>query len=86
MGQQFDAEGNPLYGVYDKKGELLIFSKELPDGNYTNEMEGYRYNKQEVPAGSEWSCSTDIPLLRYSEVLLMKAECLLRTNQLGPVN
>ena len=42
MGQQFDAEGNPLYGVYDKKGELLIFSKELPDGNYTNEMEGYR--------------------------------------------
>ena len=41
MGQQFDAEGNPLYGVYDKKGELLIFSKELPDGNYTNEMEGY---------------------------------------------
>ena len=83
MGQQFDAEGNPLYGVYDKKGELLIFSKELPDGNYTNEMEGYRYNKQEVPAGSEWSCSTDIPLLRYSEVLLMKAECLLRTNQPG---
>lgn len=83
MGQQFDAEGNPLYGVYDKKGELLIFSKELPDGNYTNEMEGYRYNKQEVPTGSEWSCSTDIPLLRYSEVLLMKAECLLRTNQPG---
>ena len=83
MGQQFDAEGNPLYGAYDKKGELLIFSKELPDGNYTNEMEGYRYNKQEVPAGSEWSCSTDIPLLRYSEVLLMKAECLLRTNQSG---
>lgn len=83
MGQQFAANGDPLYCVYDLKGELLIFTKDLPDGNYTSEIEGYRYNKQEVSPGSEWSCNTDIPLFRYSEVLLMKAECLLRTNQPG---
>ena len=47
MGQQFDAEGNPLYGVYDMAGEPLVFTKELPDGNFTSEMAGYRMNKYE---------------------------------------
>ena len=52
MGQQFDAEGNPLYGVYDKKGELLIFSKELPDGNYRINQNGrIQVYKHKVPAG-----------------------------------
>lgn len=83
MGQQYDAEGNPLYGVYDMAGEPLAFTKELPSGNFTSEMAGYRMNKYEVAEGSEWSCDTDIPLIRYSEVLLMKAECLLRTGKPG---
>lgn len=83
MGQQYDADGNPLYGIYDKAGEPLVFSKELPNGQYTNEMEGFRMGKYEVPVGSEWSADSDIPLFRYAEILLMKAECLLRTNQPG---
>lgn len=83
MGQQFDAESNPLYCVYDSKGEYLIFTKEVPNANFTKEYEGYRFNKFDIAQGSEWSCDTDIPLFRYSEVLLMKAECLLRTNQPG---
>ena len=33
--------------------------------------------------GSQWSADSDIPLLRYAEVLMMKAECLLRTGQSG---
>jgi hypothetical protein len=83
MGQQYDANGQPLYGIYDMVGKPLIFSKNLPNGNYTNEMEGYRMGKYEVPVGSQWSADSDIPLFRYAEVLLMKAECLLRTNQAG---
>lgn len=83
MGQQYDFDGNPLYGVYDKAGQPLIFTKELPDGKYTNEMEGYRMNKYEVEIGSNWSSNGDVPLFRYAEILLMKAECLLRTNQAG---
>ena len=83
MGQQFDAEGNPLYGIYDQAGELLIFTKEIPNANFTKEMEGYRINKYEVEEGAQWSSDGDIPLIRYSEVLLMKAECLLRTGQPG---
>ncbi|MCW3788935.1 RagB/SusD family nutrient uptake outer membrane protein [Plebeiibacterium sediminum] len=83
MGQQYDSEGNMLYGIYDKAGEPLVFSKDLPDGKYTNEMEGYRMGKYEIAVGSQWSADSDIPLFRYAEVLLMKAECLLRTGQAG---
>ena len=83
MGQQFDANGDSLKGVYDMAGKPLVFSKDLPNGRYTNEMEGYRMNKYEVPVGSNWSSSGDVPLFRYAEVLLMKAECMLRTNQSG---
>jgi hypothetical protein len=82
-GLQQDAKGNQLYGQYDMPGEPLNFTKDLPDANYTNEMEGYRLNKYEVEEGAEWSSSTDIPIFRYSEVLLMKAECLLRTGKSG---
>lgn len=83
MGQQFASDGTPLYGTYDKMGELLIFSKDIPSGNYTSEMEGYRMNKFEVEEGAFSSSNTDIPVFRYAEVLMMKAECLLRSGQSG---
>lgn len=82
-GPQFDVDGNALVGRFDMAGQPLNFTKDLPDANYTNEMEGYRMFKYEVSQGSEWSSSTDIPIFRYAEVLLMKAECLLRTGQPG---
>lgn len=85
-GQQLAADGSLLYGCYDKMGEPLVFSKELPDGLYTNEMEGYRVNKYEVKPGEQWSADADFPLFRYSEVLLMKAECLLRLGKAGAGN
>ncbi|SFC92058.1 Starch-binding associating with outer membrane [Zunongwangia mangrovi] len=82
-GQQFGIDGEPLLGAYDLAGEPLIFSKDIPDGIFTNEMEGYRMGKYEIPVGSQWSADSDVPLFRYAEVLLMKAECLLRTGQSG---
>ena len=83
MGEQLAADGSPLYGTYDKMGEPLVYTKDLPDGNYTSEMEGYRMNKFEVLSGPESGYSTDIPVFRYAEVLMMKAECLLRTGKTG---
>lgn len=83
MGEQLAADGTPLYGTYDKMGEPLVYTKELPDGNYTSEMEGYRMNKFEVAKGSQSSSGTDLPFFRYAEILLMKAECLLRSGQPG---
>lgn len=86
MGEQLAADGSPLYGTYDKMGEPLIYTKNVPSGNYTSEMEGYRMNKYEVPAGARSSLSTDIPVFRYAEVLMMKAECLLRSGKSGAGN
>lgn len=46
-------------------------------------MEGYRMNKYAVGEGAFTNSNTDIPLFRYAEVLMMKAECLLRAGEAG---
>ncbi len=83
MGPQFAADGTPIMGTYDQKTQQLNFTKAIPDGNYTLESEGYRMFKFEIVKGEKGSSSTDFPLLRYSQVLMMKAECLLRLSQSG---
>lgn len=83
MGDQYTPEGELLLCTYDMKGEPLSYRKEVKDGNYTNETDGYRMFKFEVPEGTTGSSDTDFPLHRYSEVLLMKAECLLRLGKPG---
>ena len=82
-GLQYDYEGNLLTGLYDMPGQPLNFTKDLPSAYFTNEMEGYRMNKYEVEVGAETNSNTDLPMFRYAEVLLMKAECLLRTGNPG---
>lgn len=80
MGPQFKSDGvTPLKGSYDKNGQPLNFVNQLPDGLFTSETEGYRMNKFEVKNGALADLSNDFPFFRYAEVLLMKAECLLRT-------
>jgi hypothetical protein len=84
MGPQFAADGvTPLMCEYDLRGQPLVYSKDLPDANYAHEGEGYRMNKFEVEAGSTINSTTDIPVFRYAQVLMMKAECLLRLGQPG---
>jgi len=83
MGDQYDSDGNLLLCTYDMKGQPLSFKKDVMSGNYTNETDGYRMNKFEVVPGTPSNSDTDFPLFRYSEVLLMNAECLLRTGKPG---
>lgn len=79
MGPQFAADGvTPLKGSYDKAGQNLVFTKDLPDGNFTGESEGYRQNKFEVKVAARFDLSNDFPFFRYAQVLMMKAECMLR--------
>ena len=56
--------------------------------NYTNYItsltlaqpwEGYRVGKYEIKMGAKSSLSNDYPVFRYTGILMMKAECLLRT-------
>ena len=82
MGPQYERDGKtPLTGSYDQGGQPLVFTKDLPDGIYTGEAEGYRANKFEVQIGAQASLSNDFPFFRYAQVLLIKAECLLRLGQ-----
>lgn len=83
MGDQYTPEGELLMCTYDMKGQPLSYIKDVKDGNYTNETDGYRMFKFEVPEGTTGSSDTDFPLHRYSEILLMKAECLLRLGKPG---
>lgn len=80
MGPQFKLDGvTPILGSYDKNGQQLNFVNRLPDGLFTSETEGFRMNKFEVKIGALSNLSNDFPFFRYAEVLLMKAECQLRT-------
>ena len=82
MGPQFAADGvTPVYCAYEKKGQQLIFTKELPDGIYTAENEGYRMKKYEIRNGNPLFMGNDVVFFRYGQVLMMKAECLLRSGQ-----
>lgn len=67
--------GQPING---SDGKPLDFTKDIPDGLYTGESEGYRMNKFEVKVGAKTDLSNDFPFFRYAQVLMMKAECLLR--------
>jgi hypothetical protein len=80
MGPQYEADGiTPILCTYEKKGEPLVYTKELPDGIYQGENEGYRIGKWEIRMGARSNLSNDFPIFRFAQVLLMKAECLLRT-------
>ncbi len=75
MGQQYAQDGTPI----QTSGKPFVLTKDLPDGLYTGETEGYRMNKFEVKTGALTNMSNDFPFFRYAQVLMMKAECLLRT-------
>ncbi|TXK36525.1 RagB/SusD family nutrient uptake outer membrane protein [Pontibacter qinzhouensis] len=80
MGQQYSSSGEPLKCEYGSvKGQPLVYVNECPGIDSTQEIHSFRINKYEIAAGSYANnMSNDFPLIRYADVLMMKAECLLR--------
>lgn len=75
--------GDPIaFGIHDWTGTgILTYNIECHSidnpGCYI--QEGYRMHKYEIVGGDNNGCTaTDIAIFRYADVLLMKAECLLR--------
>jgi len=64
-------------------GLPLTYTEEI--GNFTNakQNEGIRLHKYEVKAGETWERDHDWVLIRYSEILMMQAECYVRLGSSG---
>jgi hypothetical protein len=76
-GPQVDENGDPLPTI-SGEGQLVL----IPHENITNsaENEGYRLLKwQNDPAFVGQSGNNDVALIRYAEILLTKAEAILRS-------
>ena len=82
IGQQFDGDGNPLE---DRKGNPLAFTREVdPVETGANlEVTGIRVMKYPIDYNSGDNADNDYVYLRYADVLLMKAEAMMRKGDNG---
>lgn len=79
-GQQYSASGEPLNAQLGEfNGQPLNYINEIPSIDRSEAIHGYRLGKFEIAGGSTNVLSNDFPIFRYADVLMMKAECLLRT-------
>lgn len=81
QGQQYTASGEILNR--SDNGEPLVYVNNVPSIDASTMYDGYRWGKFEYAIGSTNRLSNDFPLLRYADILLMKAESLMRTGKSG---
>jgi hypothetical protein len=80
QGQQYTLAGVPINGSLGAyTGKPLNYVNVVPGVDSTEEVHGFRLGKFEYKQGALLGLSNDFPLFRYADVLMMKAECLLRT-------
>ncbi len=88
VGQQYTSAGAP---IFDTEAEApLVLTPNIPaltiDASYSLaeiRMSGARVVKFEVKKGADENLSNDFPLFRYADVLLMKAEAMIRQGKNG---
>lgn len=83
QGPQYSSSGERLVGAMDLPGVPFSYLNEVPSIDSTTEMSGYREGKYEYEMGLQMFMNNDYPLFRYADVLMMKAEALLRTGHAG---
>lgn len=66
----------------DNKGQL-IYTINVPSIDESDVSHGYRWGKFEYAEGSTNVLSNDFPVFRYADILLMKAESLMRLGKPG---
>jgi len=78
-GEQIDlSTGNVI--LMDN-GNKLNYTEDIVDYQHAEQNEGVRLIKYEVKAGETWERDHDMVLIRYAEILLMKAEAYLHLEQ-----
>ena len=89
VGAVLDANGDTI--IYDTGNKAIGDNGKLPavitpkvskifDATKANSFEGARFVKFEPEYGIEHHANSDFPIYRYADILLMKAECLMRLN------
>ena len=82
QGQQYTATGTPLNGTLGAfNGKPLVFINAIPGVDSSEEVHGFRLGKFEFKVGATDNLNNDAPLFRLADVMMMKAECLLRTGK-----
>jgi hypothetical protein len=77
--QQFAANGDKLYATMGAfTGKPLSYRNYVAGVDISDEVDGFRLGKFEIAMGATNRLSNDWPLFRYADVLMMKAESLLR--------
>jgi hypothetical protein len=69
------ATGTP---VPNSTGDILSYTDTVTSLTNATENDGVRMKKYEVKDGETWERDHHFVLMRYAEILLMKAECLIR--------
>lgn len=78
-GDQYSASGELLTCTMGAMfGQPLSFINEVPSIAESEEVHGFRHGKFEIAMGAQVQLSNDWPFFRYADVLMMKAESLLR--------
>ena len=78
-GLQYTSSGAPL--ILDSgpgKGTQLEYLNYMSEVSSCLYNEGYRLVKYEIKSGEDAQTGNDVPLFRYTDALMIKAECLLR--------
>ncbi|MFI0429580.1 RagB/SusD family nutrient uptake outer membrane protein [Mariniflexile sp. HMF6888] len=79
-GPQYAANGDPIIAsMGDWAGKPLFFRNYVGGVDESEEVDGFRLGKFEIAMGATNRLSNDWPLFRYADILMMKAESLLRT-------
>lgn len=79
-GPQYAANGDKLIASWGEyKGKQLFFRNHVYGVDFSDECDGFRLGKFEIAVGASNRLSNDWPLFRYADVLMMKAESMLRT-------
>lgn len=66
--------------IMTNNGNPLIYTEDINSLTLAQENEGARLSKYEDKAGDVWDRNYDFVLMRYAEVLMMRAECHVRMN------
>lgn len=61
----------------------MIYTVDVPSIDQSDVDDGFRWGKFEYATGITNRLSNDWPLLRYADVLMMKAESLMRLGKSG---